>query len=224
VATPRAGQRFASVSGTWMVPDAYPPPSAWNGSGYENGVYSLLHWAGIGGVLGIEGDSLLQAGTATDVIVNGNVISVMCYAWFEWWNSTLDNGNVRLNGFTVVPGDTIQVSVCTRADASGNVVIGNVNTSEYMAQAIRPPVASLARARSSAGWIVEREATTDGSLATLADYGSMFLSDCLAGGRGFEADLSVAGLFSMVDGSDVISTAVNETGTVMQCYYGTNRP
>ena len=50
VATPPAGKGFASVSGTWIVPGAYPPPSAWNGHGYNDGLYNVLHWVGIAGL------------------------------------------------------------------------------------------------------------------------------------------------------------------------------
>jgi hypothetical protein len=224
VATPPAGQGFASASGTWIVPDAYPPASAWNGNGYNDGLYNVLHWVGIGGDAGAGAGNLLQAGTGTDVNVVNGAISVTPYVWFEWWNSALDNGYTRLNGFTVTPGDIIAVSVCTGNDTSGAATIGNVTRSEYVTQAINPPSANLTLVGNTAEWIVEREGFGGGGLATLADYGAMFFSDCLAGGSGFEVNLSGAGFFNMLDGSATVSTALDVSATVLECYYGTSQP
>jgi hypothetical protein len=224
VATPPAGKGFASVSGTWIVPDAYPPPSAWNGKGYNDGLYNALHWVGIGGDTGAGASNLLQAGTGTNVNVVNGVISVTPYFWFEWWNSPLDNGYAILGGFTVTPGDTIEVSVCTGNDTSGAASIGNVTRNEYVTQAINPPAANLTLVGNTAEWIVEREGFTGGGLSTLADYGAIFFSDCLAGGSGFEVNLSSAGPVNMVDGSATVSTALEVSATVLECYYGTNQP
>jgi hypothetical protein len=222
VATPPAGKGFTTVSGTWIVPDAYPPPSAWNGNGYNDGLYNVLHWVGIAGDTGAGAGNLVQAGTGTDVNVVGGVISVTPYSWFEWWNSALGNGYTRLNGFTVSPGDVIEVSVCA-GSSIGAASIGNVTRSEYVTQVINPPAANLTLVPNTAEWIVEREGFTSG-LSTLADYGAMFFSDCLAGGTGFEANLSGAGLVNMVAGSTTFSTALDVSPTVLECYYGTSQP
>ena len=224
VATPPVGKGFASVSGTWIVPDAYPPPSAWNGNGYNDGLYNALHWVGIAGDIGAGASNLLQAGTGTNVNVVNGVISVTPYFWFEWWNSPLDNGYAILGGFTVTPGDTIEVSVCASNDTSGAASIGNVTRNEYVTQAINPPAANLTLVGNTAEWIVEREGFTGGGLSTLADYGAIFFSDCLAGGSGFEVNLSSAGPVNMVDGSATVSTALEVSATVLECYYGTNQP
>jgi hypothetical protein len=224
VATPPAGQGFASVSGTWIVPDAYPPPSARNGSGYNDGLYNALHWVGIGGDMGAGYANLLQAGTGTDVnVVNGN-ISVTSYVWYEWWNSALDNGYIRLNNFTVTPGDLIEVSVCTGNDTSGAAIVGNVTRNEYVGQGISAPASKLTLIGNTAEWILEREGFTGGGLSTLADYGAIFFSDCLAGGSGFEVNLSGAGLLNMTSGSATVSTALDVSPTVLECYYGTSQP
>ena len=223
VATPPAGKGFTTVSGTWIVPDAYPPPSAWNGSGYNDGLYNVLHWVGIAGDVRPGAGNLVQAGTGTDVNVVSGVISVTPYSWFEWWNSALDNGYTRLNGFAVTPGDVIEVSVCA-GSTIGAASIGNVTRSEFVTQAINPPAANLTLVPNTAEWIVEREGFTGGGLSTLADYGAMFFSDCLAGGTGFEVNLSGAGLVNMVAGSATVSTALDVSATVLECYYGTSQP
>jgi hypothetical protein len=224
VATPPAGQGFASVLGTWIVPDAYPPPSAWNGHGYNDGLYNALHWVGIAGDIGAGAGNLLQAGTGTNVNVVNGAISVTAYFWFEWWNSGLDNGYAILNGFTVTPGDVIDVAVCSSGNTGGLAAIANVTRSEYMSQPINPPAADLTLVGNTAEWIVEREGFTGGGLATLADYGAIFFSDCWAGGPGFEVNLSGAGLVNMVDGSATVSTALDVSPTVLECYYGTSQP
>jgi hypothetical protein len=223
VATPPPGKGFSSASGTWIVPDAYPPPSAWNGNGYNDGLYNVLHWVGIAGDIGAGAGNLVQAGTGTDVNVVGGVISVTPYFWFEWWNGVLDNGYTRLNGFTVTPGDVIEVGVCAGSTV-GAASIGNVTRSEYVSQVIDPPSANLTLVGNTAEWIVEREGFVGGGLSTLADYGAMFFSDCLAGGTGFEVDLSGAGLLDMVDGSATVSTALEVSATVLECFYGTSQP
>jgi Peptidase A4 family len=224
VAAPPAGQGFATVSATWTVPDAYPPPSAWNGSRYNDGLYNALHWVGIGGDTGAGFNNLLQAGTGTDVNVVNGAISVTTYMWYEWWNSVLDNGYVRLNSFTVTPGDLIEVLVCTPNDLAGLASIGNVTRSEYMTQAISAPASNLTLIGNTAEWILEREGFTSGGLSTLADYGAVFFADCLAGGSGFEANLSGAGLVNMTSGAATVSTALDVSPSVLECYYGTSQP
>jgi hypothetical protein len=52
----------------------------------------------------------------------------------------------------------------------------------------------------------------------------MFFSDCLAGGTGFEVNLSGAGLVNMVAGGTTFSTALEVSATVLECYYGTKQP
>jgi hypothetical protein len=224
VVTPPAGDGFASVSGTWLVPDAYPPPSAWNGHGYNDGLYNALHWVGIAGDIGAGASNLLQAGTGTDVNVVIGAISVTPYFWFEWWNSPLDNGYTKLGGFTVTPGDVIEVTVCTSTDTNGSATIGNVTRSEYVTQPINRPSANLTLVGNTAEWIVEREGFPGGNFATLADYGAVFFSDCLAGGSNFEVNLNAAGLLNMVAGSATVSTALEVTDSVLECYYGTKQP
>jgi hypothetical protein len=224
VATPPAGEGFVFVSGTWTVPDAYPPPSAWNGRAYNDGLYNALHWVGMGGDIGAGANNLLQLGTGTDVNVVDGAISVTPYAWFEWWNSALDNGYTRLGGFTVTPGDLVEVVVCSGNDTSGLASIGNVTRNEYVSLPISAPAAGLTLVANTAEWIVEREGFTSGGLSTLADYGAVFFSDCAAAGAGFEANLSGAGLLNMVAGSATVSTALDVTATVLECYFGTQQP
>ena len=55
-------------------------------------------------------------------------------------------------------------------------------------------------------------------------HGAVFFSGCLVGCSGFEANLSGAGLFNMVAGSATVSTALDVSGSVLECYYGTSQP
>jgi len=227
VATPPGSAGFSIVSGTWTVPDAFPPPSAANGSGgYNDGLYNVLEWVGIGGDIGAGSANLLQMGTGTDVnVVNGAISSVTTYAWFEWFNSAADNGYTRVGGFTVAPGDLVEVSVCAgNNDTSGSAIIGNVTRNKYTSTGINPPASNLTLIGNTAEWIVEREGFTSGGLSTLADYGAVFFSDCLASGSGFEVNLSGTGLLNMVSGSTTVSTALDVSATVLECYYGTSQP
>ena len=227
VAAPPAGTPFNTVSATWVVPDAYPPASAWNGSGYNDGYYSSLHWVGIDGDGGAGANDVMQAGTATDVNVKNGVITVTCYAWYEWWYSATKNGLVELTNFTVNPGDVINVLVCAPFGNNnhGKASIANVTRGEYVAQGITPPSQTLTLAGSTAEWIVGRITLNDGTYATLADYAAIFFSDALASGSNYEIDLSAASLVNMTDGgSTTFSTALEVSNTVLECYYGTQQP
>jgi hypothetical protein len=236
VATPPAGDTFDTVSATWIVPDAYPPPSDQNGSGrYNDGYFNALHWVGIDGDGGAGANNVLQAGTGTDVQVVNGAITVSCYLWYEWYYSVTNNGFVKLTSFTVSPGDLIEVLVCgfSGSDAGiniGRATIGNVTRNEYMTQYIDAPSSTLRLAGSTAEWILEREGLlSSGTFAKLADYGAIFFSDCLAGhtnsdGTKFEVNLASAGLVNMTDGSATVSTALGVSNSVLECYYGTTQP
>jgi Peptidase A4 family len=227
IAAPPAGDVFNAVVGTWVVPDAYPPPSAWNGRGYNNGLYNALHWVGIDGWTGAGVNDVLQAGTGTDVNVVNGAISVSPYFWYEWWYGPLNNGFATLQGFTVTPGDVVTVTVCVTGGSrnSGVAIIGNVTRQEYTTQAIADPSSKLTLTGNTAEWIVERKGVGQvGQFATLANYGAAFFSDCQASGTGFEVDLSAATMLPMVVGGATVSSALEVSSSVLECYYGTQKP
>lgn len=232
IVTPPAGKTVRTITGTWVVPDAYPPPYDQISPGvYYDGGFNSLHWIGLDGYAGAGANELLQAGTGTDVVVQNSRPKVLpSYVWFEWWYSVTNNGYAKLPNFTVNPGDVIEMMVCATYDPPdstpyGLAVIGNVTTNDYVSQRIDSPSPTLTLAGSTAEWIVEREGGARGSgYARLANYGAIFFSDCLAMGPGYEADLSSADFVDMTDGSTTVSTALQVSNSVLECYYGTRQP
>ena len=218
-----AGDAFSFVIGSWTVPNAYPPRSTWNGHSYNNGFYNALHWIGLDGWTGAGANDVLQIGTGTDVSVVDGAISVSCYCWYEWWYGPLNNGYSKLSGFTVTPGDLISAVVCSTAPNSGTAYIGNVTRAEYVSQVITDPSPALTLTGNTAEWIVEREGLGQ-TFSTLADYGGVFFSDCVAGGIRWEIDLNAAEAVNMTVGSAITSTGTKVSEYVLQCYYGTAAP
>lgn len=224
VANPPANTVFDTVSATWVVPNAQPPASAWNGNGYNDGHYNALHWVGIDGDGGAGANDVMQAGTGVDVDASGGVITVTPYAWYEWYYSVTNNGFIRLNNLTVTPGDVISISVCAlTGNDHGAATIGNVTRAEYVTQAITRPSSALTLSGSTAEWILEREGLGN-TYATLANYGAIQFWDCTAGGANFEVNLGSAGAINMTSGATTLSTGLIESATVLECFSGTQQP
>jgi Peptidase A4 family len=219
---------FSTITGTWTVPDAYPPASDWTGTAWSDGYWNALHWIGIDGWSGTGANNVMQVGTGTNVSVQNGNVTVSCYAWLEWYYSVTNNGFATINKFTVSPGDLIEATVCgvPGTDDPGTALIANVTRHEYMNQAINPPSTTVSLEGTNAEWIVEREGLSSG-LATLADYGAMFFTDCRAGWSidpSSELDLSGATFINMTDGATTVSTALQVSDSVLECYYGTVQP
>ena len=233
IAPPPAGTPFNIVSATWVVPGAYPAAEFWNGHGYNDGHSTVAHWVGIdGGYSPSAGaNDVLQAGTETEVDVVNGIITVTCYAWYEWWYNATHNGSIKLKfptgePFIVNPGDVVEVKVCSPfSNTYGVATVGNVTRGEYVTQRIDPPSPTLTLAGDSVEWIVERpvELSTN-NYYKFANYAAIFFSDCLAGGPNYEIDLTSAGLSDMTDGSTTLSTALQVSNSVLECYYGTQQP
>jgi len=62
-----------TVTGEWRVPGVNPPPSAWNGTGYDDGTYVCSVWVGIDGWKGTS--DVLQAGTESRCVVSGGKVT-----------------------------------------------------------------------------------------------------------------------------------------------------
>jgi hypothetical protein len=88
---------------------------------------------------------------------------------------------------------------------------------------VRPARAPLAgQARSLAGW----RGAGPQALAVRARMAGAEGASADRGGdhKGFEVNLSGAGLASMVADSATFSTVLDVSATVLECYYGTSQP
>jgi len=146
--TARQGRaRFATVSGTWVVPTATCTAG--------ERAYSAV-WVGLGGYReGSQG--LEQLGTEQDCATNG---SAAYSAWFE----LLPAAPVSIKGVSVHPGDTVSASA-TVAGHSVTFRLRDLTTGARYATTRRAPTIDV----SSAEWIVEAPSScsSDGSCTTL---------------------------------------------------------
>ena len=139
------------VTGSWIVPSVDPT---------VNDAYSSV-WVGVGGYG--EG-SLIQTGTAQQSVKG----IVSYYAWYE----LLPNRAVRIQNFTVLPGDEITASV-KLVDPNKN--IWNVEIREITRGTSFSRNFMYRSSRLSAEWVVEAP-SIGGNVTTLADFGSVTFS------------------------------------------------
>jgi len=218
VLNPPSGQTFATISASWMVPNAWPPLSAWNGTGWNDGSWESVSWVGIDGYTAQQ--SILQAGTKSVVTVTKGAVTHTSWAWFEWFPAF----EIQFSNFQVSPGDTVHFLVCAPTPTTGSVFVTNVSSNLATSTSINAPTPASALAGQNAEWILEDD-SIGGSPAPFSDYGSEFFYDCMAStGQGTEVNISNATLVNMVQGSGTISTAVMETPSVLMVYTGDAGP
>ena len=143
------------VTGSWTVPSIEPT---------ANDAYSSV-WVGVGG---FGEASLVQTGTAQQS-VDG---IVTYYAWYEF----LPNRAIRIQNFTVMPGDEITASVklIDANDHIWTVEIRDVTRGTSFSRDVM-----YRSSRLSAEWIVEAPSLS-GNVTPLADFGSVTFSGCFA--------------------------------------------
>ena len=218
ITSPPSGQRFSSVSASWVVPNAWPPLSAWNGSGWKDGTWESVSWVGIDGWSAQQ--SILQAGTKSVVTVSGGKVTHTSWAWFEWYPAY----EIQFSNFQVSAGDTVHVTVCSLSSPStGVAIVNNISANTGTSTNVSAPTPASALAGQNAEWILEDD-SIGSSLAPFSDYGAEFFYDCLAGAGQSELNISNATLVNIVQGGSTVSTAVMETPSVLMTYFGTAGP
>ncbi|HLC00043.1 MAG TPA: G1 family glutamic endopeptidase [Candidatus Bathyarchaeia archaeon] len=161
------------VTGSWIVPSVDP-------TAYD--AYSSV-WVGVGGYG--EG-SLIQTGTAQQSVKG----IVSYYAWYE----LLPNRAVRIQNFTVLPGDEITASV-KLVDPNKN--IWNVEIREITRGTSFSRNFMYRSSRLSAEWVVEAPSIS-GEVTTLADFGSVTFSS------GFATIANTTGAISSFPGYQLV--------------------
>ncbi len=195
---------FTSVHGRWTVPTAYPPLGA---SGYSS------TWVGIDG----DGTAdLVQAGTEHDSVQVGVYYTTVYRAWTEFLPQQPTEQVVA--NFSVSPGDDVRVTVDMQlADGNpsrnGNAAFIINNLTKGVWTVVNTPRGTTRVGGSEAVWITERP-TVAGSLPDLANFGSVTMTEALAGredhtdfwpylGTSPSVDNTIN---TMVNGSDVLAT------------------
>jgi hypothetical protein len=218
--TPPPNETFNKISARWIVPNAWPPPSARNGSGWNDGTYICSTWVGIDGVNGIQ--ELLQGGTASVAVVSGGQItSQRSWAWLEWFPA----GSIAFSNFTANPGDLVHFLVCGASDNThGYVTVLNECSRQTTNATITAPGTSQL-AGMTAEWFTEDPTNGNtGQVFPLPNYGAAFFYDALAGSQTQERNLSDAVLVNMVSGGSTLSSAAQENQSALLTYFGTEGP
>jgi hypothetical protein len=111
-----------TISAGWIIPYATPPPSAWTGSRYSDGKWSLAVYISI--------DGTLLAGTTSIVMVSNGQLSHSALAYIGWQTNGGELGQkFLLQSFPVNPLDTMTCSLCSfNSKTSGIASFMNVST------------------------------------------------------------------------------------------------
>ncbi|MCJ1400931.1 hypothetical protein MMC11_004142 [Xylographa trunciseda] len=231
---PPAGNTFYTITGAWIIPNPYPPPTTLLSNGkFADGTYQAAAWIGLDGY-GTEG--VLQCGTTSVCVVSGgNITSQTAYAWYEWFPAY----PVKV-GLAVKPGDLMQAIVCGLQPTQGSVILtnmsSNVSTPSYtIAEPTLPYSKTLVPLLGqTAEWIMEDASNASGNPVVytpvpFSNYGATFFYNCLqasrnAAGVGTEGNLAGASLLNIVHSPTTLSTAIQESNTVLQTYAYANTP
>lgn len=204
-----------TVTGQWVVPRAWPPASAWNGINLNDGTYLVGAWVGLDGANG-TGD-VLQAGTASSVVVSGGkMTSSSYYAWTEWFGAA----SILESDFPVNPGDAILCTVCAPfGSAHGTAMFVNQTTGLAANYGINPP-AGVTLSGNVAEWIVEDPTTAANTLYPFPNYGVTNFTNCTAGTQDIGLNLRDACPVNLVDGSGTVISEATITGnTTLTCEF-----
>jgi Peptidase A4 family len=205
VAYATSGHSVRWVEGNWTVPNVYAPA--------QNSWYHCSNW------IGIDGDGsgdVCQAGVECEVYQSGSSLTRTIYPWWEWFPEY----EIAITNFKVSAGDEVTCLICSSGAGAttASVYFTNASSGASTSFSISAP-GQTKLVGNCADWIVEAP-TVNGSLAKLADYGSVFFFDAqghdgsqtLYAGQGNDMDM-------VDDGGKVISDGILDTPTVVQCLY-----
>lgn len=212
---------YNAVYASFAVPTVSPPPSAWNGRGYNDGSWQCLTWVGIDGWNGTT--DVMQAGAYSQVTVSKGSFNYTQYAFYEFAPALW----LSVPNFPVSPGDTLAVNVCAPFTTTHAVAtIGNKTTNQVVTVGFDAP-GSTKLSGNVAEWIVENPAPPSHPKIAysneFANYGSVVFHDCIAGSKTQERDLMSATPINMTetDGT-VMSRGWIDSGPQLSCSYVTS--
>jgi hypothetical protein len=227
IPNPPTGRTFSMVTGSWIVPNAYPPQSAKQGNGWKDGLYESSAWVGIDGW---GTPSVLQTGTVSKCQVSGGkIVSQDAYAWLEWFPA----GEVRFTQLAVKPGDVMNAVVCGgAATAVGYVGLQNISSGVVTGLTdINTPKGTVL-SNKTVEWVLEDD-TIGSSLGLFPDYGATFFFGAICtstapDGSLQEQDLNSATVIDMTTSGSSSGTE-ESTGLVLKnevlmCYAFNHAP
>lgn len=186
-----AGQKFTTISGTWVQPKA---------TGNGTTTMADATWIGIGG---ITTSDLIQVGTDNTVEPNG---SVVIGAFYE----LLPNSAITIPNVTISAGDTINASINEIGSGEWTISITDVTDSESFSINV-----SYTSSNSSAEWVEEDPSDISGNLVPFDNYGSVDFTQALTTANGTSVDLAKIGAQSvaMVNSSNQIISSPSAIGS-----------
>jgi hypothetical protein len=197
-----------SVSGTWTVPSV-------TGSGTA---YSSM-WVGIDGFLNTS--YLEQIGTEQDII-NGQTVY---RAWFEMLPQ--QPTEQVISQLTIHPGDSITASVVlTGSSATQKTFQLSIRDNTTGQSFSTPQTTAAAAPAESAEWIVEAP-TVNGSVATLANFGTATFSAASATIGNFSGPLGYPGWQATprnIAGTQSDTTSLIAANGEFSVYFGSSAP
>jgi hypothetical protein len=175
--TPRDGQMFTQVYGTWNVPSI-----AESNDGGPPDNYHSSTWIGLDGQRAYYNSSLPQIGTEQYLETAGTVTTVQTGSFWQWWSRERPGRSRRLE-LSVSPGDEV---ICVLVVLSAHRVkfqMKNQTTGHILSPFdVRPPHAKipLRVSAATAEWVMERSThpDSDGVLEQLPEYSSITFSGC----------------------------------------------
>lgn len=154
--TKPATNSVTAVSGSWIVPAIKTS---------TNNTYCAI-WVGIDGY---SNSTVEQIGTEHDCTNK----KVQHYAWFEMY----PGGSYSINGFPLKSGDVITASVTYTSKNVFTMILSNKTQKVTTTVPTNYTTSSTAK-RQSAEWIVE--APYMNSILPLANFGTVYLANCMA--------------------------------------------
>jgi hypothetical protein len=170
--------------------------------------------------IGIDGDEMAcRAGIGCDVLRTGNTDTKTFYPWFEWFPAA----EVKITTLPVDPGDSVFVTLCVDPETQATATFINETTGDATSVVFTAPSDDQTLHGEKAEWIVAAP-TVDGQQGTLASYGEVFFSDCVAFtppvfDMGEKVRPRSALTIDMQDGTGILSEGTVVTETIVRCRY-----
>jgi len=221
ITAPPFGTIFQSITGSFSVPEAYPPNEA------PAGTYIVSIWIGIDGYTDL---TVLQCGFDVSCTVANNVVgNPIVTPWFQWAPGAI--AAIENESFPVALGNTVSVTMCRGAD-QGSAVVSFSNTSTNMTTGFQsyPALFPTIFEGQNVEWIVEDPVLGPADIyIPFPDFSLVGFHDCLATtGLSFnsnygEEDLSspnVLYLNMLQDGTTLATTAPGNSEEFLVFYTG----
>jgi hypothetical protein len=200
--SPPSGQTFNGVSGRFTVPK----PTKGIGSASS---WSASAWAGIDG--DTYSNAILQAGTDFTVSSSG---AVSYDSWYEWFPDYAHD----FSDFAVSAGDVIAVSIVANSSSKGTVTLTNESTGKSVSKTLSAPNSSATLGGQNAEWIVE-DFGENGSLVSMAGFGTVTFTNCVATTSSESLGLSGATVFEIKQNDQVVTNVTIESSSSVEIQY-----